>query len=83
MTYSCKIVDDSQNQIAVYYKKGNFVTGKLISTATGKYYAGADGYAYPVLLSAKGIWMAVINSKHWNPTDNVLCHSTCTTTHNI
>lgn len=74
MPYSCKIVDDSQNQVAVYYQKGNFVTGKLKFTATGNYYAGDDGNCYPALLSAKGIWMAVINTKRWNAKDNILCH---------
>ncbi len=74
MTYKCKIVDDSKNIIAVYYKKGNFVMGKLVCMATGKYYAGEDGQAYPVLLSGKGIWTAVINRKRQDILDNVICY---------
>lgn len=74
MPYSCKIVGDPDNQIAVYYKRGNFVTGKLTSTVDGKFYAGDDGNAYPVLLSAKGIWMAVINRKPARFTDSIICH---------
>lgn len=62
MEYSCKVGGEPERPVLIYYKKGNFVNGKLKYRNGAAYFYGDDHGYYPVCINGKGDCITVISS---------------------